>query len=211
MNCSEVRELFSARADNELPKDLHSRLDAHLIRCSTCQREWLRFRSVISALRGLPEEQSSPAFVGQVLDRVRAYEAEGARSLAPLDRSGSRPGSAWIATLREWFGGGLMRPAAALAVGCLAVGVAAGSWVNHLAKQDDAASGPTVAIAQEEPSIQISGASLEPSPFEDLTDEIRTRDAEAPGARPDLYSPNWGGAGLQQQVRFENDAPRIIF
>ena len=220
MKCSEARELFSAKVDDELPRDRLSRLDTHLANCPDCRPAWVRFRSTVSLLQVLPEESTQPAFVGQVLDRIRGYEAEGRRSLDPMDAALRDSRWSWMAQARGWLGQWVIRPVPAMALGSLVVGVALGSWVNHVSSNGVDATAGTSPVAGVIDGIDVaasgsrSDSALPVWPFADLADEIRARDVETPSIGAQFYSPNWGAgsdwAG-QQQVRFENDGARIIF
>lgn len=214
MNCSEARELFCSRMDEELPLDRLSTMDSHLAACHGCRTAWVKYRTTVGLLHCLPEETTQPAFVGQVLDRIRAHEAEGNRALAPFDSAGSASRPSWLESLRDWMGQWVLRPVPAMALGSLVIGVALGSWANHLSPAGTAGTMAEVAPA---PSLEtVPTPALAPSlgdrPFQDLADEIEAKPSDVrPQEQVPFYSPNWGG--LETQVRYsdDGDGPRIIF
>ncbi|MEZ4649133.1 MAG: zf-HC2 domain-containing protein [Candidatus Eisenbacteria bacterium] len=216
MKCSEARELFCARMDEELPLDRLSTMDSHLAACHGCRSAWVKYRTTVGLLHRLPEETTQPAFVGQVLDRIRAHEAEGNRVLAPLDSAGASARPNWLESLRDWMGQWVLRPVPAMAFGSLVIGVALGSWANHLSTSGGTME--SMADVAPAPAVEaVPATMLQPSlgdrPFQDLADEIATKalDPRQESQAP-FYSPNWGG-GLQTQVRYsdDSDGPRIIF
>lgn len=220
MKCSEARELFSAKVDNEIAPARLSRLDTHLANCPECQPHWVQFQSTVSLLRGLPNESTQPAFVGQVLDRIRGYEAEARRVPAPMDRAARFSRWDWMEEARDWMGKWVLRPVPAMALGSLVVGVALGSWVNHVSPSGTSTpAAPSTAGLADDVAAPRPGIRLDPvvsaRPFADLADEIRAQNAETPSTgAAQFYSPNWGGGSDwvgQQQVRYENDGARIIF
>lgn len=67
VSCEEIRELFSARADDALSDDERARLDAHLATCAECAREWARFAGMVGLLRAAPLARAPAGFVDRVL------------------------------------------------------------------------------------------------------------------------------------------------
>lgn len=214
MNCSDATSLFSARVDNELESQIAFRLEDHLEQCSDCQREWTRFYSTIRIIRGLPKEETHPAFVGQVLDRVRAYEAEGDPFLEPADRPHAdlTPDVSkvtWLEVIREQLQSWI-QPAPALAVGSLALGVVIGIFAIPYGQSDvggsmaEGTSGRASA-----PTNQAIDSSLSAElPFADLASEI---EVEVSGGTERKRTPlNEGSSVSPQQVRFDNGL-RITF
>ena len=72
MTCQEIRDLFSARADEALAAAERAALDAHLRTCADCAREWQRFAATISLLRAVEPARAPAGFV----DRVRAVRPQ---------------------------------------------------------------------------------------------------------------------------------------
>lgn len=215
MRCSDAREFFSAKVDGEISWRDRANLDHHLGSCSACRTAWTGFQRTVGFLQTLPETTTEASFVGQVFDRVRDYEARGVAALEPNVGADVAPLRIWAAA-REWIGRSVLRPMPALALGALVIGVLVGSWVNRLST--GSSSGPEVATVATSPDSKGTlrdGVKLDPviseRPFADLADEVEARDLRPTTSRVGLDSPNWGGPGLQQQVRFENDGPRIIF
>jgi len=218
MNCSDASSLFSARVDNELDSEIAFRLEDHLEQCSDCQRQWTSFYSTIRMVRGLPKEETHPAFVGQVLDRVRAYEAEGDPFLEPADRPLADVAPAthkvtWFEVVREQLQSWL-QPAPALAVGSLALGVVIGVFAVPRGQSDGGASMAEGAAA---PAPTTATRTMDSSfsselPFADIADEIQVAEPMETWNAPGTWNePTVGSNGLQQQVRLGNDAPRITF
>jgi hypothetical protein len=77
MNCKQARNLFSARIDGELsPEEVRS-LEIHVRECRAgCPEHWAEFETTVRMVRALPPIEAAPSFVGQVLDCVRAWEAQ---------------------------------------------------------------------------------------------------------------------------------------
>lgn len=76
MNCKQARGLFSARVDGELSSLEERELREHLTECEQgCAERWVSFEATVRLVHSLPTIEPDPNFVGQVLDRVRGYEA----------------------------------------------------------------------------------------------------------------------------------------
>ena len=90
MNCRQARSLFSTRVDGELRASDTARLRRHLAECNGCAARWGSFETTVRWLRTLPPVAPDPSFVGQVLDRVRAYEVD--RASGAVDVLGVRLG-----------------------------------------------------------------------------------------------------------------------
>lgn len=67
MTCAEIRDLFSARADEALTDDERVRVDAHLATCGECAREWRRFEATVGLLRAVEPPRAPAGFVDRVL------------------------------------------------------------------------------------------------------------------------------------------------
>ncbi len=67
VTCPQMRELFSARADEALAADERARLDAHLATCAECAAEWQRFARTVSLLRAVAPARAPAGFVDRVL------------------------------------------------------------------------------------------------------------------------------------------------
>jgi hypothetical protein len=225
MNCSEARSLFSARVDFELtgPKSLEH--DRHLGNCSQCDHEWRSFQLTVRMVRTLPAENASASFVGQVLDKVRAYEAQPVPSyLDPADRptqSDPSPARApqWKARLREIFAP-LRSPVPAFAAASLVLGIVVGVVAMDWRSQS-AGEARTAQIERIDPTPDLSTRGVagdhSVNPFADLADEIDRLPSVERRALVDPYemlppAPVWSGEpGLQQQVRAGDARPRITF
>jgi hypothetical protein len=108
MNCKTARGLFSARIDDELSPAEAGSLEMHLRDCTGgCRDQWAIFEATVRMVRALPPIEPDPSFVGHVLDRVRAWEAqEAGRPVSAPVRvpwSTSVPGRGLAGRLREWF------------------------------------------------------------------------------------------------------------
>jgi putative zinc finger protein len=81
VTCAEMRDLFSARADDALAAGERARLDAHLIACAECAAEWRRFEGTVGLLRAVPPARAPAGFVDRVLAaRPRPWYRRLARS-----------------------------------------------------------------------------------------------------------------------------------
>jgi hypothetical protein len=156
MNCRRARGLFSARIDEELTAAEARSLEIHLRDCQAgCSESWKEFEATVLLVHSLPPMEPDPSFVGQVLDRVRAWEAqEAGRGVGepvsvswPVQGYGSRLGE----RLRNWFGVrgliglgdpietgsrffGLFGPRVLVSVrfaGAVALGLAGGFFLGH--------------------------------------------------------------------------------
>jgi hypothetical protein len=67
VTCQEIRDLFSARADDALTAEERAALDAHLRTCADCAREWQRFAVTVSLLRAAEPARAPAGFVDRVL------------------------------------------------------------------------------------------------------------------------------------------------
>ena len=67
VTCEEIRELFTARADEALGPGERARLDAHLATCAECAREWERFAGTVGMLRAMAPARAPAGFVDRVL------------------------------------------------------------------------------------------------------------------------------------------------
>lgn len=82
VTCQEIRELFSARADDALGADERARLDAHLTTCAECAREWQGFERTVGLLRAVAPARAPAGFVERVLTaRPRPWYRRLARGL----------------------------------------------------------------------------------------------------------------------------------
>ena len=82
VTCPQMRELFSARADDALAADERARLHAHLATCAECAAEWQRFERAVSLLRAVEPARAPAGFVDRVLAaRPRPWYRRLARSV----------------------------------------------------------------------------------------------------------------------------------
>jgi len=108
MSCKRARGLFSARIDDELSPTEAESLERHFRDCGHgCREQWAVFEATVRMLHALPPMEPDPSFVGQVLDRVRAWEAqEAGRPVSAPVRvpwSTSVRGYGFVGRLRDWF------------------------------------------------------------------------------------------------------------
>lgn len=54
MNCKQTEKLFSAYLEDELDVEMVRRLEQHLEKCATCEREWQAFRRTINLVSEMP-------------------------------------------------------------------------------------------------------------------------------------------------------------
>lgn len=217
MNCRQARSLFSARIDLELSREEAAEQEGHLAGCSDCRRAWTSFQTTVNLMHRLPVETPHPAFVGQVLDRVRAYEAQGAPTfLDPADRPFVEPSepvvspwTRWRAKIEETFA--WPRPIPVAFASALVLGVAIGFMVSR-----PGADAPAVADAEKSTrSSEALASSYSPeyaSPFEDLVPHANTEDAAL--GRYQILPPDpafWANQPGVQQVRTGDERVRITF
>lgn len=225
MNCSEARSLFSARVDFELTGSESLEHDRHLSNCPQCDHEWRSFQLTVRMVRTLPAEMASPSFVGQVLDKVRAYEAQPVPSyLDPADRPSERVLSPALAS-KQWkerlrgILAPFKSPVPAFAAASLVLGIVVGV-VAMDGRSQSAHETRTAQIERIDPVPDLSRRGVDGdhsvNPFSDLADEIgrlpnverRVMDSYEmlPPAQIWPVEP-----GLQQQVRAGDVRPRITF
>lgn len=226
MNCRQARSLFSARIDLELSREEAAEQDRHLTVCSDCRRAWNGFQTTVNLMHRLPVETPHPAFVGQVLDRVRAYEAQSAPTfLDPADRPWVEPHepatsrwSRWRTKVEETFA--WPRPIPVAFASALVLGVG----IGFVASRPWSESGPSLAQSESTAPARTTGnetmaSSYAPGyagPFEDLVPHSSAKDASV-GAigQYQVLPPDpafWSSQpGLQQQVRTGDERVRITF
>ena len=67
MTCEDVRDRFSAHADQALPPAEGTAVETHLETCGECRRDWQRFRATVSLLRAVEPARAPVGFVDRVL------------------------------------------------------------------------------------------------------------------------------------------------
>jgi anti-sigma factor RsiW len=228
MNCKQVRAQFSPRVDNELEPTLARQVEHHLEACPDCAARWASYETTVRMVRTLPQPAPDASFVGQVLDRVRAYEAAGRFEAGRRAEEGL-----WSRVTRglgrfDW--GGLLFPARLS--GALAFGVLAGFllvWGGILPGFSRAPQSGTLSAQATAPAASVdTSAQAAPQirpdrPFGDLAAELeqsRTAGkadssaqrenqqyAQPPGFRPGDF-PN----GTQQvKLSGSSGRPQITF
>lgn len=219
MNCRQARSLFSARIDLELSREEAAEQDGHLAVCSDCRRAWTGFQTTVNLMHRLPVETPHPAFVGQVLDRVRAYEAQGAPTfLDPADRPFVEPSepevsrwSRWRAKIEETFA--WPRPIPVAFASALVLGVAIGFIVSRPGTDQPSGLQAEQSVTQSSEALASSYAPGYASPFEDLVPHANTEDAAL--GRYQILPPDpafWTNPpGGPQQVRTGDERVRITF
>ena len=71
--------------DGELDRSSSQSVEHHISQCGACRKLVDDFQEVDDLLRGLPKFDTSPDFVGQILEKVGESQAPAARK--PSDRS----------------------------------------------------------------------------------------------------------------------------
>jgi len=179
MNCRQARSLFSARVDGELSSLEERELQKHLHDCSRgCAERWVSFETTVRLVHTLPAIEADPSFVGQVLDRVRGYEAGHLRPRMEVRRSlGTR--------IREFLGdraAAFPVPARLVSVGALgiALGFVLASGLNWRATGGATSISGfsdriTVPVPAASKAIRSgTGSQDAPRPFADLVDDLST-------------------------------------
>ncbi len=219
MNCRQARALFSNRIDHELATRDTQRLERHVAVCRECQAKWESFELTVRMVRTLPQAAPDASFVGQVLDRVRGYEAE--------NRAREREARIGILDrIRDGLEGALWRrlQLPVQLAGAAAFGLLAGFVVT----QTHLLSGrvPMTMTAAIQGSVPFSSASAVAGvvqsrrPFDDLVGTIAERqgsgnsDSAAAVRSPssDAASGVLQGSGAERQVSLSADGrPQITF
>lgn len=87
MDCDETGELIGAYNDDELPAQTRRRVEAHLLRCSSCAYEAQSLRITKERLRGdLGETIASDAFRARTLRALYADNLHVAEDAEPAAR-----------------------------------------------------------------------------------------------------------------------------
>lgn len=219
MNCKQARNLFSARLDGELAAAELRELELHFASCPEgCAERWRAFQATVELVHDLPEPEPDPAFVGRVLDQVRAYEA-GRLVLSPARRRPSllqRLQSAW---------GGFALPVPLRIAGAAALGVAAGLIVASSLDLGFVSGSAPVANRAAVATAPAGGASVGGSPdaahpvrpFGDLIEGLAAREGTAAAtdtaADDPLSRAVWPRDGVNSPVRVveDNGRPQITF
>ncbi|HYV48449.1 MAG TPA: zf-HC2 domain-containing protein [Myxococcaceae bacterium] len=80
----EVRSMFPALVDDELPMDMVANLRAHLDNCAECRNGWVRYERAVSLVRKVPKEKAPAALTGAILRRIRRQKSRALRRDATL-------------------------------------------------------------------------------------------------------------------------------
>lgn len=75
----EVRSMFPALVDDELPGDLVANLRAHLATCAECRNGWVRYERAVSLVRQVPKEKPPAALTAAILRRIRRRKSQALR------------------------------------------------------------------------------------------------------------------------------------
>ncbi len=214
MNCRQARALFSSRLDNEMSPQDALRLQDHLGACADCCAKWDSFELTVRMVRSLPQVAPDSNFVGQVLDRVRGYEAE--RQAAVQVRFGlvDRLKAALDTILDPGFWTRLVVPARL--AGAVAFGVATGFVVSerHLIPfPGQHARQPIYATQQGSAPAMTGRAAQQNRPFADLVgiaqDRSDSTGPSAPRTESDPVQANPTGPG--RMVNLNASDGRITF
>jgi anti-sigma factor RsiW len=71
VNCEETRTFYSSLADDELSPDHRGEVEAHLVACSDCRREWESFQRMLAMLHDLPRVRAPEGFMDRVRTAIR--------------------------------------------------------------------------------------------------------------------------------------------
>jgi len=77
--CKDVNALLSKYQDNELAPAGREKIDAHLMKCGTCQQELALLEQVTAGVRQLPEAEIAPHFTPLVMAKVKQKQEEKSR------------------------------------------------------------------------------------------------------------------------------------
>jgi anti-sigma factor RsiW len=80
----EVRSMFPALVDDELPGDLVENLRAHLSICAECRNGWARYERAVSLVRQVPREKPPAALTAAILRRIRRRKSLALRRATTL-------------------------------------------------------------------------------------------------------------------------------
>lgn len=77
----EVRSLFGALVDADLPPMEERRLRVHLDDCADCRTGWERYERAVTLVRGTQREKAPPSLASNILRRTRRQRIQGMRGL----------------------------------------------------------------------------------------------------------------------------------
>jgi hypothetical protein len=215
MNCRQARELFSSRLDNELDHGEGLLFEQHVAGCVACSEQWAAFARTVQLVRSLPQHAPDPSFVGQVLDRVRAYEAGATEApAAPQRRRVPARLKVALEDLAEVSWARILFPARL--AGAVALGAALGFVVSQKVWSPERSSGPIAQNATHRAESPVTVSTTRP--FVDLVPTL-TRPANRPvdgtGVPSNIQgmpgSSNSSDPGRQVMSRGPGGQPQVTF
>ncbi|WP_231737466.1 zf-HC2 domain-containing protein [Mycobacterium sp. IS-1742] len=73
MNCNELVELVTAYLDESLDHETRARFDLHLLECDGCTNYLQQFRTTVSTLGKVPDDDLDPTFRTRLLDAFKDW------------------------------------------------------------------------------------------------------------------------------------------
>lgn len=74
MDCDELVELVTAYLDGALDPDTRARFDEHLLECDGCENYLQQFRTTVTTLGRVGDEEIEPRFRDKLLDAFRDWQ-----------------------------------------------------------------------------------------------------------------------------------------
>ena len=84
MRCKDVFGLLSSFQDNELDKDIHTKITGHLQECELCQKELSLFERVVAGVKEIPEIEPQHNLTALVMHQVNQAKKPRFLSLATV-------------------------------------------------------------------------------------------------------------------------------
>lgn len=76
MKCRHIRRLLSAKIDGEVSSEMNGMLEAHLLQCISCRREWEMLQREDALLKGISWENPGEVFWKNYIERLKARQYE---------------------------------------------------------------------------------------------------------------------------------------
>jgi anti-sigma factor RsiW len=73
MDCDELVELVTAYLDDSLEPDARARFDEHLVECEGCENYLQQFRTTVTTLGMIGDDELEPAFRDKLLGAFKDW------------------------------------------------------------------------------------------------------------------------------------------
>lgn len=81
MTCDEIQEYYSAYIENDLPEGVREAVTRHIEQCMSCRREIKALKMSLRALMQVPAPALSDAYMGRLMEKAEAIDAQPVESL----------------------------------------------------------------------------------------------------------------------------------